>query len=123
MKKILTAAGAALAANCLTVTAAFAMGRWPRNGGGRGGGQGRGNGGGPHGVPEIDAGTGLRGLVSDLSLSAIIVTHDLAVARMISHRMMVMRNGTVVESGLTDQILDDPQSAYAQLLVASVLQP
>jgi len=65
----------------------------------------------------------LRGLVSDLSLSAIIVTHDLAVARMISHRMMVMRNGTVVESGLTDQILDDPQSAYAQLLVASVLQP
>jgi putative phosphonate transport system ATP-binding protein len=65
----------------------------------------------------------LRGLVADLGLAAIIVTHDLAVARMISHRLMVMRTGKVVESGLTDQVLDDPQSAYAQLLVASVLQP
>ncbi|MEJ8571963.1 phosphonate C-P lyase system protein PhnK [Microbaculum marinum] len=65
----------------------------------------------------------LRGLVADLGLAAIIVTHDLAVARMISHRLMVMRAGKVVESGLTDQVLDDPQSPYAQLLVASVLQP
>ncbi len=64
----------------------------------------------------------LRGLVTDLGLAVIIVTHDLAVARLLSHRIMVMRHGHVIETGLTDQVLDDPQSAYAQLLVSSVLQ-
>ena len=43
----------------------------------------------------------LRGLVADLGLSVIIVTHDLAVARHLSHRLMVMRRGAVVETGLT----------------------
>ena len=63
----------------------------------------------------------LRGLVADLGLSAVIVTHDLAVARLLSHRMMVMRQGEVVESGLTDQVLDDPQHPYSQMLVSSIL--
>jgi len=65
----------------------------------------------------------VRGLVEDLGLSAVIVTHDLAVARLLAHRLLVMRGGEVVESGLTDQVLDDPQHPYAQLLVSSVLQP
>ena len=64
----------------------------------------------------------LRGLVHDLNLAVIIVTHDLAVARLLSHRLMVMQNGEVIESGLTDQVLDDPQHAYTQLLVSSILQ-
>ncbi|NRG16949.1 phosphonate C-P lyase system protein PhnK [Rhizobiales bacterium] len=64
----------------------------------------------------------LRGLVSDLGLSVIIVTHDLAVARLLSHRMMVMRHGKVIETGLTDRVLDDPQAPYTQLLVSSILQ-
>ncbi len=64
----------------------------------------------------------LRGLVRDLGLSVVIVTHDLAVARLLSHRLMVMQNGQVVESGLTDQVLDDPQHPYSQLLVSSILQ-
>jgi putative phosphonate transport system ATP-binding protein len=64
----------------------------------------------------------LRGLIADLGLAIIIVTHDLAVARLLSHRIMVMRRGRVVETGLTDQVLDDPQDAYTQLLVSSVLQ-
>ncbi|MEO3386778.1 phosphonate C-P lyase system protein PhnK [Mesorhizobium sp. CAU 1741] len=64
----------------------------------------------------------LRGLVADLGLSAIVVTHDLAVARLISHRMMVMKDGRVVEHGLTDRVLDDPQAPYTQLLVSSILQ-
>jgi len=64
----------------------------------------------------------LRQLVTELSLSVIIVTHDLAVARLLSHRMMVMQRGRVVELGLTDQILDDPQHPHSQLLVASILQ-
>ncbi|MGI9422163.1 MAG: phosphonate C-P lyase system protein PhnK [Hyphomicrobiaceae bacterium] len=64
----------------------------------------------------------LRGLVDDLGLAAIIVTHDLAVARLLSHRIVVMRSGRVIEAGLTDQVLDDPREPYTQLLVSSVLQ-
>jgi putative phosphonate transport system ATP-binding protein len=64
----------------------------------------------------------LRGLVADYGLAAVIVTHDLAVARLLSQRIMVMRQGRVIESGLTDQVLDDPQAPYTQLLVSSVLQ-
>lgn len=64
----------------------------------------------------------LRGLVRDMGLSVIIVTHDLAVVRLLAHRLMVMKSGRVVEQGLTDQVLDDPQHAYTQLLVSSVLQ-
>lgn len=64
----------------------------------------------------------LRGLVREMGLSAIIVTHDLAVVRLLADRLMVMKSGHVVEQGLTDQVLDDPQHAYTQLLVSSVLQ-
>jgi len=64
----------------------------------------------------------LRGLVRDMGLSAVIVTHDLAVVRLLADRLMVMKSGRVVEAGLTDQVLDDPQHAYSQLLVSSVLQ-
>ncbi len=63
----------------------------------------------------------LRGLVRDMGLSAIVVTHDLAVVRLLADRLMVMKDGRVVETGLTDQVLDDPQHAYTQLLVSSVL--
>ncbi len=65
----------------------------------------------------------IRSLVQDMKLSVIIVTHDLAVARLLSHRLIVMRKGKVVEMGLTDQVLDDPQDSYTQLLVSSVLTP
>lgn len=64
----------------------------------------------------------LRGLVNDLGLAVIIVTHDLAVARLLSHRMLVMKEGRVVEHGLTDRVLDDPQAPYTQLFVSSILQ-
>lgn len=64
----------------------------------------------------------LRSLVATLGLSAVIVTHDLAVARLLAHRLLVMKNGRVVESGLTDQVLDDPQHPYSQLLVSSILR-
>jgi putative phosphonate transport system ATP-binding protein len=64
----------------------------------------------------------LRGLVADYGLAAIIVTHDLAVARLLSHRLMVMRRGRVIETGLTDQVLDDPREPYTQLLVSSDLR-
>ncbi|ETX27748.1 phosphonate C-P lyase system protein PhnK [Roseivivax isoporae] len=64
----------------------------------------------------------LRGLVREMGLSALVVTHDLAVVRLLADRLMVMKDGRVVEAGLTDQVLDDPQHGYTQLLVSSVLQ-
>ncbi|MEM7252628.1 MAG: phosphonate C-P lyase system protein PhnK [Pseudomonadota bacterium] len=64
----------------------------------------------------------IRSLVRRLSLSVIVVTHDLGVVRLLADRLMVMRDGNVVETGLTDQVLDDPQHPYTQLLVSSVLQ-
>lgn len=64
----------------------------------------------------------LRELVRDLQLAAVVVTHDLAVARLLADRLLVMKNGEAVETGIVDQVLDDPQHAYTQLLVSSVLQ-
>jgi putative phosphonate transport system ATP-binding protein len=63
----------------------------------------------------------LRVLVRDLGIAAVIVTHDLAVARLLTDRLMVMKGGYVVEEGLTDQVLDDPHHAYTQLLTSAVL--
>ena len=63
----------------------------------------------------------LRSLVAELGLAVVIVTHDLAVARLLSHRIMVMKDGRVIEAGLTDQVLDDPREPYTQLLVSSIL--
>ena len=65
----------------------------------------------------------LRMLTRQMQLAAIIVTHDLAVARLLAQRMVVMQGGYAVESGLTDQVLDDPQHPYTHLLVSSVLPP
>lgn len=51
----------------------------------------------------------------------IVVTHDLGVIRLLADRTLVMKYGHVIESGLTDQILEDPQQPYTQRLVASAL--
>ena len=64
----------------------------------------------------------IRTLVARLHIAAVLVTHDLAVARLLANRIVVMQRGRVVETGLTDQVLDDPQHPYTQLLVSSVLQ-
>ncbi|WP_237215455.1 phosphonate C-P lyase system protein PhnK [Falsiroseomonas oryziterrae] len=63
----------------------------------------------------------IRALVAELGLAVLLVTHDIAAARLLAHRILVMRHGRVVEQGLTDRVLDDPQHPYTQLLVASVL--
>ncbi len=63
----------------------------------------------------------IRELQQDLGIAMIVVSHDLSVIRMLTDRTMVMKNGRIVESGLTDQILQDPQHEYSQLLVSSLL--
>ena len=64
----------------------------------------------------------LRKLVRDYQLAVVLVTHDMGVARLLADRLLVMKSSKVIEAGLTDQILDDPQHAYTQLLVSSILQ-
>ncbi len=61
-------------------------------------------------------------LVRELGLAVVIVTHDLAVVRLLADQVIVMKDGRMVESGLSDRVLDDPQHPYTQLLVSSVLQ-
>ena len=57
----------------------------------------------------------------ELEIAMLVVSHDLGVIRMLADRTAVMKNGRVVEIGLTDQILEDPQHQYTQLLVHSML--
>jgi putative phosphonate transport system ATP-binding protein len=57
----------------------------------------------------------------ELGVAMIVVTHDLGVVRLLAGRTLVLRHGRVVESGLTDQILEDPQHPYTQQLVMSAL--
>jgi putative phosphonate transport system ATP-binding protein len=57
----------------------------------------------------------------ELGISMLVVSHDLGVIRMLADRTAVMKNGRIVEIGLTDQILEDPQHQYTQLLVHSML--
>ncbi|MEI6208551.1 MAG: ATP-binding cassette domain-containing protein [Desulfuromonadales bacterium] len=63
----------------------------------------------------------IRTLRREYRLSMLVVSHDLGVINLLCQRTMVMKNGRVVEAGLTDQILQDPQHRYTQLLVASQL--
>ncbi|MEM9832720.1 MAG: ATP-binding cassette domain-containing protein [Bacteroidota bacterium] len=63
----------------------------------------------------------IRQLQRELNIAMIVVSHDLSVIRMLTDRTLVMKNGHIVEQGLTDQILQDPQHPYTQLLVSSLL--
>jgi len=63
----------------------------------------------------------LKQLQRERHMTIILVSHDLGVIRILADRVMVMRHGRVVEQGLTDQILEDPQDAYTQQLVHAKL--
>jgi putative phosphonate transport system ATP-binding protein len=63
----------------------------------------------------------LKRLQRESGVTMVIVSHDLGVIRMLADRVMVMRHGRVVESGLADQVLEDPQDAYTQQLVHAKL--
>ena len=60
-------------------------------------------------------------LQRELGITMIVVSHDLGVIRMLADRTIVMLNGEIIEQGLTDQILEDPQHSYTQQLVHSLL--
>ncbi len=61
----------------------------------------------------------LRDLNRRLGLGMILVSHDLAVVAKMCNRIVVMRQGEVVEKGAAREILHDPQHSYTKLLIAS----
>lgn len=56
----------------------------------------------------------------DLGLTAIFVSHNLAVIRQVSDQIAVMRHGSVVEYGAADQVFDEPRHEYTKTLIAAV---
>lgn len=63
----------------------------------------------------------IASLQRETGVSMLVVSHDLGVIRLLTHRTIVMKMGRIVEQGLTDQVLEDPMHAYTQQLVASTL--
>ena len=62
----------------------------------------------------------LKKLQEKYGLAYIFISHDLTVIRAMSHRILVMKQGDIIESGFTDQIFNDPKEAYTrQLLMAA----
>ncbi len=61
----------------------------------------------------------IRDLIEESGVTALVVSHDMTVISMLATRAVVLRDGHIVEAGLTDQLLDDPQHAYSQQLVAA----
>jgi putative phosphonate transport system ATP-binding protein len=63
----------------------------------------------------------IKGIQREYGVSMIVVSHDLAVVRMLAERTVVMLDGKIGEEGVTDQIMEDPQHRYTQTLVNSLL--
>ena len=61
----------------------------------------------------------LRKLQKDHGLAYIFISHDLRVVRALSHRVIVMKDGDIVEAGTGDEIFDAPQTAYTKTLLAA----
>jgi phosphonate C-P lyase system protein PhnK len=59
----------------------------------------------------------IRDLIEETGVTALVVSHDMTVISMLATRAVVLKDGHIVEAGLTDQLLDDPQHAYSQQLV------
>ncbi len=61
----------------------------------------------------------LRRLHKTHGLAYIVVSHDLRVVRALAHKVLVMQNGDVVESGEAAQVFDAPRTDYTRTLLAA----
>lgn len=61
----------------------------------------------------------LRELQRRRGLSYLFISHDLAVIRAMAHRVVVLKDGKVIEQGDCDKVLSTPQSAYTRALIAA----
>ena len=65
----------------------------------------------------------IRELQKEMDMGVIFITHDMGVVAEVANRVMVMRDGEVVEENAVIPLFENPQHPYTQLLVSSVLQP
>jgi len=61
----------------------------------------------------------LAGLQREFGFGMLLISHDLAVVRQLADRVIVLRDGRIVERGSTDAVLDDPQQDYTRMLLAA----
>ncbi len=61
----------------------------------------------------------LRRLQEENGLAYLFISHDLSVVRAMSHQVLVMRNGVIVEQATTDDLFDNPQQPYTKSLIAA----
>jgi len=64
----------------------------------------------------------LRDLQAKYKISYLFISHDLAVVRALSHQLIVMKDGHVVEQGSAQQLFSQPQNSYTQVLIAAAFQ-
>jgi len=62
----------------------------------------------------------LRELQEELNLTYIFISHDLAVIKHISDRMMVMNKGRIIETGYPDDVYNNPKEEYTKKLISSI---
>lgn len=68
---------------------------------------------------QIEVLTSIRRMIREHHTAGLYVSHDLAVVAQIADRIIVLRNGVVVEEGETSEILSNPRTEYARALVAT----
>ncbi|MEM0936837.1 MAG: ABC transporter ATP-binding protein [Pseudomonadota bacterium] len=61
----------------------------------------------------------LRDLQARYGLAYLFISHDLRVVRAMSHKVLVMRHGDIIEAGLTEQVFDNPRSDYTRQLIGA----
>ena len=61
----------------------------------------------------------LKRLQNDLGLTYLFITHDLAVVRVMAHRIGVLKSGRLIEEESTESLIESPQSEYTKMLIRS----
>ena len=70
------------------------------------------------GLKDADVVMMLR-LQKELNITYLFITHNLAVVRVMAHRIGVLKSGRLVEEQATDRLIESPQSDYTEMLIRS----